>query len=120
MPTHRVYPSLTLLLFNTHFSFPFLFFLAYIPATRLQHYTKETTKKLNLNVSLYFLIQTIIIILPIWSFLEYESGIIWSCSYTQKDIKRIERLGKYFLSFAGYVLKISHPPHKFIHWHHNF
>lgn len=32
---------------------------------------------------------------------------------TQKDIRRIENVQKYFLSFAGYVLKISYSFHNY-------
>lgn len=45
------------------------------------------------------------------SILEYGS-LLWS-PYTQKDIQRIERVQNRFLVFAGYVLKITHPPHDY-------
>lgn len=35
-------------------------------------------------------------------------------AYTQKNIQIIEKVQKSFFTFAGYVLKISHPPHNYI------
>lgn len=35
-------------------------------------------------------------------------------AYTQKNIQKIEKVQKSFLTFPSYVLKASRPPHNFI------